>query len=73
MVVLNRDTEEPVFKYGAGCEQQFNETDFTISPGQLLGEGYDPAAGRNTIPLALLMETDQQDGETSLDFSLSWG
>ena len=60
---VSRGSEYPVFEYGAGCEQQF-EADHTITPGQLIGEGYDPTAGHNTIPLALLMETDQQDGES---------
>lgn len=32
-----------------------------ISPSELIGEGYDPAEGKNTVPLAILMET--RDGE----------
>lgn len=51
------------FKYEAGCEQQFAEEEYVIEPGSLLGDGYDPANGHNTIPLAILMETDSQEGQ----------
>lgn len=47
-----------VFKYGAGCEQHFTEEEYVIRPSDLLDEGYDPTNGHNTIPLAILMETD---------------
>lgn len=51
-----------IYKYGAGCEQQFNEVDHVIQPSQLRGEGYDPVNGLHTIPLAILMETDNDGG-----------
>ena len=33
------------------------EENYVIHPGELIGEGYDPASGHKTIPLAVLMET----------------
>ena len=51
------------FKYEAGCEQQFAEDEQVFEPGSLLGDGYDPSNGQNTIPLAILMETDTQEGQ----------
>ena len=45
------------FHYGAGNEQNFMEENYAIHPGELIGEGYDPASGHKTIPLAVLMET----------------
>ena len=53
--------EVPAFEYNSGCEQQFTEEDHMISPSELIGEGYDPAEGKNTVPVAILMET--RDGE----------
>lgn len=60
----SRDSECRVFQYGAGCEQQFTEEDYLLSPSELIQDGYDPAAGKNTIPLAILMETDHLDGKS---------
>ena len=34
-----------------------------IHPQQLIGEGYDPANHLNTIPVAVLMVTDNKDGK----------
>ncbi len=53
------------YDYGAGSEQAFSEENEVIHPGDLSGEGnrYDPANGKNTVPLAILMETD--DGKWS--------
>lgn len=51
------------FKYGAGCEQQFSEDQYVIHPSELLGDGYDPTNGHNTIPVAILMETDNHEGQ----------
>lgn len=46
------------FKYDPGSEQLFNEVTNVLYPSQLIGEGYAPADGLTTIPLAILMETD---------------
>ncbi len=56
-----------MFEYGAGCEQQFTEESHMVCPSELIGEGYDPAAGNNTVPLAVLMETNHQDGESLIN------
>ena len=40
------------------------EEDHVIYPRQLIGEGYDPGNSQNTVPLAILMETDNHDGES---------
>lgn len=59
----SEDSASAVYKYGAGCEQQFTEEDHVIYPRQLIGEGYDPANHLNTIPVAILMVTDNKDGQ----------
>lgn len=52
-----------MLKYGSGCEQQFKEVGHVINPSELLREGYDPSKDLTTIPLAILMETDSQEGQ----------
>lgn len=61
--LISENTEDvpTVYKYDAGCEQQFDG--HVIRPGQLREEGYDPVNGLHTIPVALLMETADPDGK----------
>lgn len=62
MVMLSCSESDVItYNYDAGCEQQF--TEHVIQPSQLRGEGYDPASGLHTIPVALLMQTASQEGE----------
>lgn len=61
---VSGDSSSATFKYDAGSEQQFSEEDHVIEPSQLLlGDSYDPSNGSNTIPLAILMETDSSEGQ----------